>query len=77
MRSSSAIIIHVDIIAALHDGIAFFVASNGAVLTSGKGDSGILPLDYISKVEDSKTGTILWHPSRDQDQHRSSCTLAQ
>jgi RNA:NAD 2'-phosphotransferase (TPT1/KptA family) len=77
MRSSSAIIVHVDIIAALLDGIPFFVASNGAVLTSGKGDSGVLPLDYISKVEETNTGAVLWQPSRDQEQHINTCTLAQ
>jgi 2'-phosphotransferase len=64
MRKSSAVIIHIDLIAALKDQITFFVASNGAVLTSGKGDSGVLPLDYISKVEDSKTGAVLWQPGQ-------------
>jgi 2'-phosphotransferase len=66
MRSSSAIILHVDLIAALSDGIPFFVASNGAVLTSGEDDSGVLPLDYISKVEESKTGAVLWQPGQAQ-----------
>lgn len=63
MRNSSAVIIHIDIIAALRDRIPFFVASNGAVLTNGEGDTGLLPLKYISRAEESKKGTTIWSPS--------------
>lgn len=63
MRNSSAIIIHIDIVAALRDGVPFDLASNGAVLTSGKGDTGVLPLQYISLVEESKTGATIWQRS--------------
>ncbi|UZJ51735.1 hypothetical protein CBS101457_001055 [Exobasidium rhododendri] len=60
MRNSSSVIIHIDLIAALQDGIPFFLASNGAVLTSGKADTGSLPLQFITKVEDTKTGASIW-----------------
>lgn len=61
MRSSSQVILHVDIISALKQGdIPFFMASNGAVLTSGKGETGILPLKFINKAEEGKTGKLIW-----------------
>jgi hypothetical protein len=60
MRSSSAVILHIDLIAALEDGIPFFLASNGAVLTSGKADTGYLPLQYVLKAEASKSGQVIW-----------------
>lgn len=61
MRSSSQVILHIDIISALKQGdIAFFMASNGAILTSGQGSSGILPLKFITKAEQGKSGKLLW-----------------
>ncbi|CAO1615281.1 unnamed protein product [Sympodiomycopsis kandeliae] len=57
MRVSSPLLLHIDLIKALQDGIAFDLANNGAVLTAGI--DGILPLKYITKVEDRK-GSIVW-----------------
>lgn len=61
MRSSSQIIIHIDIISALKQGdIPFSMASNGAILTSGQGNTGILPIKFITKAEEGKTGKLVW-----------------
>lgn len=60
MRASSPIIIHIDVVGALKAGYAFSIASNGAVLSPGKGPEGLLPLDFFSKVEETKTGNVIW-----------------
>lgn len=61
MRQTSPLLIHVDIIKALQDGITFGLASNGAVLTPGI--DGLLPLKYVTKVEDKK-GHIVWEQDK-------------
>lgn len=60
MRASSSVILHIDIISALRDGVPFQLASNGAVLTSGRGETGILPLDYVIRAEEGRTGATIW-----------------
>lgn len=60
MRPTSPLLIHVDMISALQDGISFQLASNGAVLTAGEEGKGILPLKYVSKVEERKSGEVIW-----------------
>ncbi|CEH19028.1 RNA:NAD 2'-phosphotransferase TPT1 [Ceraceosorus bombacis] len=63
MRTSSPLILHVDLTSALADGIPFLVASNGAVLTPGidhQGQHGVLPLKYVAWVEQTKDGKQLW-----------------
>jgi len=40
------------------DDLAFYSSENGVILTSGVGDTGILPIRYFSHVTDSE-GTIL------------------
>lgn len=60
MRASSPVILHLDIITALREGIEFVVASNGAVLTPGRGQEGMLDLRYIKRAEETKTGKTLW-----------------
>lgn len=64
MRTSSPLIVHVDVRRALAAEVPFFVAANGAVLTPGVGESGMLPLEYISHVED-KQGTRIWERAGD------------
>ena len=68
MRNSSAVILHIDLITALRSGVPFFLASNGAVLTAGEADSGLLPMKYVSRVEEAKTGKILWQPSSSNEE---------
>ncbi|PWN41591.1 phosphotransferase KptA/Tpt1 [Ceraceosorus guamensis] len=68
MRTSSPLILHVDLVSALADGIPFLIASNGAVLTPGiehQGQHGVLPLKYVAWVEQTKDGTQVW--KRDGD----------
>lgn len=57
MRQTSPLLLHIDMISALRDGISFGLASNGAVLTPGI--DGVLPLKYVLKVE-SRKGEIVW-----------------
>mmetsp|Transcript_27098 Transcript_27098/g.45386 ORF Transcript_27098/g.45386 Transcript_27098/m.45386 type:complete len:276 (+) Transcript_27098:363-1190(+) len=52
MRSSSQVIIHVDVKNAMMAGVKFFRASNGVILTKGVNDDGILPVTFFSCVED-------------------------
>ncbi|CAO1636728.1 unnamed protein product [Parajaminaea phylloscopi] len=58
-RISSPLLIHIDLIAALRDGVAFDLASNGAVLTAGVDGQGVLPLKYVTRVED-RQGQAIW-----------------
>jgi RNA:NAD 2'-phosphotransferase (TPT1/KptA family) len=60
MRPTSPLLIHIDMISALRDGISFQLASNGAVLTAGEDGKGILPLKYVRKVEERKSGQVIW-----------------
>lgn len=53
-------LIHIDMLSALRDGISFQLASNGAVLTAGEDGKGVLPLKYVSKVEERKSGEVIW-----------------
>ena len=49
-RSSSDVLIYIDMPLAMSDGIQFFKSSNGVILTRGLRDSGILPPKYFSSV---------------------------
>lgn len=49
-RPAPDIFIEIDLRAAIADGIAFYVASNGALLTEGL--NGVLPAGYFSRVVD-------------------------
>ena len=50
MRSSSQILIFVDVQKALDAGIKFYQSANGVVLTAGN-DKGFLPPEFFSRVE--------------------------
>ena len=50
MRSSSQILIFVDVQKAIHAGIEFHLSANGVVLTAGN-DEGFLPPEFFSRVE--------------------------
>jgi len=56
MRANCNLLIYVDVARALSAGIAFFESQNGAILTPGLGDSGILPLRYVSRAVNLKSG---------------------
>jgi RNA:NAD 2'-phosphotransferase (TPT1/KptA family) len=49
LRESSTVLIYVDVLRAITDGIKFWRAANGVVLTRGVQDMGILPPKYFAK----------------------------
>lgn len=49
--SDADVFIYVDVGRAMADGIAFYRADNGVILTKGEGDTGILPTRYFERVE--------------------------
>lgn len=56
MRTSSRILIYVNVAKALDAGIKFWLSDNGVVLTEGNED-GRLPVEFFEKVIDSIQGT--------------------
>jgi RNA:NAD 2'-phosphotransferase (TPT1/KptA family) len=60
MRSSSEIIIRINLAQALADGIPFFVSDNGVILTPGVGPEGLLPIKYIQSVVQTKPHRVLF-----------------
>ena len=46
----SDVLVYIDIAQAISDGITFYVAANGCVLTRGVNDNGILPTKYFLRV---------------------------
>jgi RNA:NAD 2'-phosphotransferase (TPT1/KptA family) len=50
IRQNAAVLIYVDVMRAIVDGITVWQASNGVVLTRGVEESGILPPRYFAKV---------------------------
>lgn len=65
MRKSANRLIFVDVRRAIADGFQFALSSNGVVLTPGKGQEGVLPVEYFTRVEDAK-GNIVWTPPSSQ-----------
>jgi 2'-phosphotransferase len=57
MRNTSEVLIHVDIAAAVRDGVPFYVSSNQVLLSEGV--AGVIPPRYFAQVVDAKTGTSL------------------
>ena len=60
MRSSSDIVIEVDVARALAAGIPFYVSSNGVVLSPGAGVAGVIPPRFFAKVTDARSGKVLF-----------------
>lgn len=58
MRTSSQILIYIDVEKALADGIKFFMSANGVVLTEGNPETGVLSTKYFKKVENPKRQTL-------------------
>jgi 2'-phosphotransferase len=68
MRSSSQVLIYIDVQKALDAGITFFLSENGVVLTEGD-ERGFLSPEYFLRVEDRQGGTIPgWPISSSQSQ---------
>ena len=51
MRTTSQVVIYIDITKAMCDGIPFYMSSNGVILSPGP-----IPIQYFSSVVDRKTG---------------------
>ena len=65
MRKSASIHIYINAKKCADDGIAFFKSDNGVLLTDGVNHSGILPVEYFSRVTDSSGNVLL--DNRKQD----------
>jgi 2'-phosphotransferase len=59
MRGSCELVVHVDVREAVLGGLAFYTSANGVILTPGLGDAGMLPLTFVTKVED-RAGNIIY-----------------
>lgn len=57
IRSSSRVLVYIDIQKALAAGLKFYLSSNGVVLTPGN-DHGILEPQFFERVEMIGTGTL-------------------
>jgi 2'-phosphotransferase len=58
MRTSSQILIFINLQKALDAGIKFFLSDNGVILTEGDGD-GFLKPEFFEKVENAKRGVVI------------------
>ena len=58
MRRSAEVIVYVDVIAAIREGIPFFLSQNGVILTPGDA-SGYLPPRFFARVLNVRTGRPL------------------
>ncbi|CBQ69672.1 related to TPT1-tRNA 2`-phosphotransferase [Sporisorium reilianum SRZ2] len=61
MRKSANRLIYIDIARAIKDGVEFVLSSNRVVLTAGDKQSGVLGVQYFTRVEDQK-GRVVWSP---------------
>ncbi|EKF39438.1 hypothetical protein MOQ_000337 [Trypanosoma cruzi marinkellei] len=61
MRYNVEVLLYLDVAKVLADGIELWESENGVLLTPGMGSTKRLPLTYISKVVDRKTGQTLAH----------------
>lgn len=59
MRTSSPVLIFIDVQRALDDGIKFFLSENGVVLTEGN-ERGYLETRYFQRVETSDGKQATW-----------------
>ena len=57
MRTSSRVLIYIDVQKAIDAGIKFWFSENGVVLTEGD-EKGFLPTRFFDKVVDSKGSEI-------------------
>jgi RNA:NAD 2'-phosphotransferase (TPT1/KptA family) len=64
-RSDSTVLIYVDVPQAMEDGVQFWRAANGVVLTRGAGDTGILPRQYFTRVRVRGSVTGEWKEMSD------------
>ncbi len=63
MRSSSQIMIYLNLPRALADGLPFFLSTNGVILSPGVGTTGTVPMEYFARVVDSFSGEQIYPAS--------------
>ncbi|KAL9070024.1 MAG: hypothetical protein Q9157_005959, partial [Trypethelium eluteriae] len=56
MRASTAIVIYLDLPAALSAGLQFFRSENGVLLCAGEAETDLIPCKFFSRVEERKWG---------------------
>lgn len=56
MRSTSSILVYIDVSSALSSGLEFFRSENGVLLCAGEADTGVVPLKFFKRVEERKDG---------------------
>ncbi|ESL05314.1 2'-phosphotransferase [Trypanosoma rangeli SC58] len=61
MRYSVEVLLYLDVAKVIADGVELWESANGVLLTPGVGTTKRLPLAYIAKVVDRKTGQLLTH----------------
>lgn len=57
MRKSSQVLIYIDLERAMRAGIKFYLADNGVILSKGD-ESGFVPIEFFSRVEDAQQRPI-------------------
>ena len=67
MRASCEVLVWVDVQRAVSAGMTFYESDNGVILTDGF--NGTVPPEFFDRVEERKTGRLMWRPpSRDSDE---------
>ncbi|KAI9694963.1 MAG: hypothetical protein M1822_000580 [Bathelium mastoideum] len=56
MRSTSSILIYIDLSSALSSGLQFFRSENGVLLSAGDNETGIIPSKFFKRVEERTEG---------------------
>jgi 2'-phosphotransferase len=65
MRKHCEVHIYIETKACANDAIPFYESANGVILTAGVDESGVLPLEYFSKVVNARTGKVLFQSTRE------------
>ena len=64
MRASASLLVWVDVRRASEGGVRWWRSRNGVVLTEGlateKEKEGVVPLEYVSRVVERKSGKVIW-----------------
>ncbi|KAI9811276.1 MAG: hypothetical protein M1832_000923 [Thelocarpon impressellum] len=61
IRPSATVLVYVDVARSMVEGgVAWWRSANGVVLTAGVGDTGVLPLRFVERVVERRTGEVLY-----------------
>jgi len=52
MRFNAEVLFYIDVKKAVADGVGFWRSDNDVILTSGINEEGVLPMEYVIRVED-------------------------